>query len=457
MQSRKLGYFRTLIAAVAGRLAIKASKVGPLMARMLVGMAIWPKRDYELLAREGYQQNAVVNACISLIARSVADIPWVMYQGRGKKRKEIEEHPFFDLLDRPNPMQDGKALLVALISHKLITGNGWLERTNETKFEKMELYTHRPDRMRIVAGKVGFPEAYEYHCGGDRRRWEVEPDRPRAPLPILHLKTFNPLDDWYGQSPLDACAWAIDLYNGGSSFNKAILDNSGAPSGALVFEGSADGGTILASETYEQSLRMLRGEETGYGGGGNRMLLDGGKWNWEPFGLDPEKLQFIEGMNRAAREIAFALGVPPELVGIPGDKTYSNYAEARQSLYQETVIPLAWEIARALTHWFKDSLGEGVYLEPNIDKIDALQPMRKEMWERIDKTTSLTLNEKREAMGYEPTDGGDEMMTGAGQIPLAMAGQAVPGGAAPAKKPPAGKKPPPKKKSDEDDYEGLVH
>ena len=44
--------------------------------------------------------------------------------------------------------------------------------------------------------------------------------------------------------------------------------------------------------------------------------------------LTPKDMDFIEAKHVAAREIALALGVPPMLLGIPGDNTYSNYQEA---------------------------------------------------------------------------------------------------------------------------------
>jgi HK97 family phage portal protein len=427
MHTRKLGYFRTLVAAAVGRLAVKASAVGPLIARMMLGQPVWPGRDFEKLAREGYQQNPVVCACIALIAKAVADIPWCMYEGRGAKAKEIEEHEFFDLMQRPNPGQDRAAFLRAFISYYLLTGNAYAERTEEKNLGRMELYAHRPDRMKIIPGEDGTPQAYEYMVNGIKRRFEVDDARKQ---PILHLKTFNPTNDWYGQSPLDACAWAIDLHNGGSAHNKAILDNSGAPAGALIFEGSEAGGNTLSPEAYETTLARLNGKEQGYERSGNKMLLEGGKHAWLQFGLDPEKMQFIEGMNRAAREIAFTLGVPPMLLGIPGDNTYSNYQEARQAFYQETVIPLAWEIVRALNHWFAPALGKAVYLEPNLDDIDALAEVREKQWNRIEKSTILSLNEKREALGYEPVEGGDAHYESAGNVPIGTAAT-VEGEAAP--------------------------
>jgi HK97 family phage portal protein len=418
MIKRQPGYLSLLWARVASAWGQKASKVGPMIARLMVGRPVWPERDYEKLAKEGYQQNPVGNACIALIAKAVADIPWCMYSGRGAKKVEVEEHEFFDMMERPSPLHDRVSFLQAVVTQYMISGNAYIERTEEKKFARMELYAHRADRMRIVPGKEGIPEAYEYQVGGDRRRFEVDPDG--GAMPILHLKTVNPINDWYGQSPLDACAWAIDLHNGSSSHNMALLNNSGSPAGALVFEGHDDANT-LSPERAESLLAQVRGEERGYDRSGSRMLLDGGKFNWLQFGLDMEKLQTLEGKNQAAREIAFTLGVPPMLLGIPGDNTYSNYQEARQAFYQETVIPLANMLARAFNHWFATTLGKGVYLEANIDDLDALQPSRTEHWERIEKSTVLSLNEKREALGYDTVDGGDEHYESAGKIPISMA------------------------------------
>ena len=163
-------------------------------------------------------------------------------------------------------------------------------------------------------------------------------------------------------------------------------------------------------------------------------------------------MQQHDALHNAARTIAFTLGVPPELVGIPGDKTYSNYAEARLSFYQETVIPLARELVGAINHWFEGQL-EGAHLEINLDNVDALQLARDAQWARLEKSTMLSLNEKREAIGYEPVDHGDEHYVSAGQLPLSTPPlQDVETGEEEA--PPA--KPKGKKRGD-DDWLSLVH
>lgn len=400
-------------------LAQKASAVGPLIARLVAGNAVWSNRNFEQLAKEGYQQNAVVNACVARIAQAVATIPVCAYQmtGKGPKKTkvEIEDHPVLLLLQRPNPEQDYASLIKALVSNYLITGNGYLERTGEDAPERMELYAWRPDRVTIVPREDGMIGAYEYRAGGGVKKLEVDPDRGKRP--VLHLKTFNPTDDWMGMSPLDACAYAIDITNTAAKWNLGILNNSGAPSGAFVFA-PKDGDQSLSDPQIEQMRRQID-DMTSPNGRHRPLVLDGG-FDWKQMGLNPEQMQFVEGADRAAREIAFALNVPPMLLGIRGDNTYSNYQEARQAFYQDCVIPLARLIMQSLTRWFEHQLGENTFLEVNTDHLEALAPMRKDLWQGLQSCTFLSINEKREAVGYTPVKGGNDVMVPAGLLPISM-------------------------------------
>ena len=80
------------------------------------------------------------------------------------------------------------------------------------------------------------------------------------------------------------------------------------------------------------------------------MLLEGGL-DWKSMSLSPKDMDFIEAKHVAAREIALALGVPPMLLGIPGDNTYSNYQEATRTFWRSTVLPLVTRTAKALSTW----------------------------------------------------------------------------------------------------------
>ena len=412
-----MSYLSDLRQAILGRsrtFAAKASAVGAMIARLAVDRPVWPGVDYEKLAREGYQQNPIVQHAVDLVARSVATIPIIAYQGKGKKRKEVEEHAVLDLLRNPNPDQDGVEFLKTWVTNFLLTGNAFVERTGEDNPERMELYVLRTDRTRVVPGLDGFSKAYEYSVGGATRRIEVNIET--GARPILHHKTPNPLNDWYGMSPLQPCAWAVDIVNEASAWNLGLLRNSGAPSGAFVFA-PKEGDPNLSIEQREILKRELQEHIQGSRNAGRPMVLEGGL-GWQQMGLNPEQMQYVEGALKAAREIAITLNVPPQLLGIPGDNTYSNYQEARQALYQDTVIPLAKHIAAKLTHWFARQLGKDVVLEVNTDGLEALAGVRKDMWQGLQACTFLSINEKREAVGYSNVPGGDDVYIGAGQLPL---------------------------------------
>ena len=93
---------------------------------------------------------------------------------------------------------------------------------------------------------------------------------------------------------------------------------------------------------------------------GRPMVLEGGL-DWKAIAMSPKDMDFIELLkNVAAREIALAFGVPPMLLGIPGDNTYANYAEANRSLWRQTVVPLVNRVAAALEHWLQPGFREPV-------------------------------------------------------------------------------------------------
>ena len=132
---------------------------------------------------------------------------------------------------------------------------------------------------------------------------------------------------------------------------------------------------------------------------GRPLLLEGGL-DWKAMGLSPKDMDFEAARNGAARDIALALGVPPMLMGIPGDITYANYQEANRSLFRLTVVPLLTRTAASLSAWFSDLYGEPLRLQPDLDQLPGLAAERDALWSRIGSASFLSDEEKRQAVGY---------------------------------------------------------
>ena len=131
---------------------------------------------------------------------------------------------------------------------------------------------------------------------------------------------------------------------------------------------------------------------------GRPLLLEGGL-DWRAMGLSPRDMDFTEARNGAARDIALAFGVPPMLLGIPGDNTYANYQEAHRAFYRLTVLPMLGRVASAVSAWAGGLYGP-LRLEPDLDRIPGLSSERSELWARVGAADFLTDDEKRQAVGY---------------------------------------------------------
>jgi HK97 family phage portal protein len=340
-------------------------------------------------------KNAIVHRAVKLVAETVAAVTWLAYDGDA----EHDTHPLLDLMARPNPRQDGAAFLESVVAHLQLAGNAYIEAVT-LDGRPRELYALRPDRMRVVPGSDGWPEAYEYHVAGRSLRFEQSGVLP----PILHLTHFHPLDDHYGLAPLEAASVAVDTHNAAAAWNKALLDNAARPCGALIYSGPD--ATVLSDTQYERLKRELADEYQGARNAGRPLLLEGGL-DWKAMSLSPKDMDFLEAKHNAAREIALAFGVPPMLLGIPGDNTYANYQEANRAFFRGTVLPVASRIGTALSQWLAPAFGGSLRLAADTDRIEALAADRAALWARVTAAPFLTLNEKRVAVGYAPVEGGD--------------------------------------------------
>jgi HK97 family phage portal protein len=365
----------------------KASRVQSAIALYVAGRAVWTPRDYAALSREGFQKNAIVHRALRLVFEAAAALPLVLKS----EGREIAAHPLLALLSRPNAREGGQRFLESLYGHLMVSGNAYVEAVS-LDGAPQELYALRPDRMRVVPDADGWPAAYEYAVGTQNVRFAIREDEALAP--ILHLTLFHPVDDHYGLSPMEAAATALDIHNAAGAWNKALLDNAARPSGALVVGGSA-----LTDAQFDRLKGELEANYQGAGNAGRPLLLEGGL-DWRPLSLSPKDMDFVESKAAAAREIALAFGVPPLLLGLPGDSTHANYAEANRAFYRQTVIPLVKRTAESLSHWLAPAFGEALHLEPDLDAIEALADERESLWRRVTAAAFLSDDEKREAVGY---------------------------------------------------------
>ncbi len=368
---------------------LKASATGRLVAQLSSGRVAWSPRDTVSLTKQAFAGNPVGFRAVKLIAESAAALPLVLQDAETR----YAEHPVLSRVLAPNPAQGRAEFFEALYGQLLLSGDAYVEAVSGETGVPFEMHVLRSDRMSVVPGADGWPVAYEYNVAGRKHRF----DAGGSVSPICHVKTFHPQDDHYGLSPLQAAAQAVDVHNAASRWSKGLLDNAARPSGAIVWTG-ADGQGHLSPEQFERLQAEMELNHQGARNAGRPMLLEGGL-DWKPMGFSPSDMEFQKTKEAAAREIAIAFGIPPMLLGIPGEATYANYAEAHRAFYRQTVLPLAAKVTASVGRWLAGFTGEEAQLGPDLDQVPALSAERDAQWTRVATADFLTAAEKRRMLG----------------------------------------------------------
>ena len=396
-------------------------KEAPIVYYNSLGYDSVPKISYEDLATDGYSENAIVYRCVNEIANNASRVKINLFRGD----QEVDNHPLLDLLYKPSPTMSQVEYFQSVYSYLLIAGNNYMLSVGGDNTPPTELYNLRPDRIKIRTGTRAMPVAYDYMLKGQVVE-SYEVDQATGSSKVKHIKLFNPLDDYYGMSPIQASSVDIDQHNLANKHNVNLLQNGARPSGAVIFNPKDEtGGHVQLTDVQRnQLMNDVNQRFSGTGNAGKPMLLEG-DFDWKEMGLSPKDMDFIQLKNMSAKDIALVYGVPSQLIGIPDSQTYSNFAEAKLALYNETIIPLLDRIQGDMNEWLVPMFNEqGLELRYDIDSIPAMAEQRKRVFESVTagvRDGILTRNEAREQLGYEPIEGADSLLVQANLMPLNLA------------------------------------
>ena len=341
--------------------------------------------DYTASVKRGFLDNPVAQRAVRIVA-----------DGAGSAPLAPADQAALALVRATSA---GQSLLETLAANVLLHGNGFVQVARDAAGRPVELFALRPERMTVVPGADGWPRAWSYRIGEARIELPLE-DENGWPC-LIHIKAFHPADDHYGAGCLSAAEQAVAVHNAASDWNRALLENAARPSGALVYDGGADAAG-LTTDQFDRLKAELAQAFQGGGNAGRPMLLEGGL-KWQALSLSPADMDFAELKAAAARDISLAFGVPPMLLGLPGDNTYANYREANRALWRLTLLPLLGKILSGLEEGLRPSFPD-LKLRVDLDQVPALSEDREKLWAQVTAADFLSDDEKRALLGLAVGD-----------------------------------------------------
>ena len=339
--------------------------------------------------RDSYANNAAVMGVVNYIAENVGEVARYL-ELQDKNENYIENHWVLDLLRHPNDRFNLRRFATAWAVNKLLFGDAWV---------------YAPSAVGKNLGKVS--EMYVIPS------WRIESDSDGKLQPLKGIviagtskgeismddmfESFDyNLDDgsFFGTSKVVSAAVYLDVIDKGMRRESQSLENGGV---ANLVTPKGDEAGVLPEHADDLESRFNSKKNV------NKTLALRIPVEVHTLGNAPIDLSILDTHKEAVTALCFVYKVPVDLYY--GQAKYENAKEAKKTIYEQNAIPLANEFAEDLITFLmkKDKSLAGYRLTVNTDRIDVLKDKSTDVLNNLN-LAYCTLNERREAIGYEPID-----------------------------------------------------
>jgi len=381
----------------------------------------YEKQEDYLAAETAFQSSNWVHRCTNTIAHTLGSLPVKLVRDTGDGIEEIQGHYILDILQAPSRLKGYAEFWEDVFGYYVLTGNQYTYIQYGNARVPSELICLRSSRMKVRGDeKYGIGGYIEDFGNGKRNVYDIrynnttgqpiiQPGNPYDGSKIIHLKSFNPVNDFYGMSRITPNTMNINTDLAARKYIKAILKNGGVI--GAVFEAEGKQPPEAEERRMRESLeKMFKGAENA-----GKMAIAWGGAKYKPMGQTPRAMDHAQLTDRMREEIAAGFEIPPSIVGL---YQYANYANAEvqsKDFWIYTGIPMLGIIDEGfnrglIQRHFPKEWEQGYYLLHDVSGVEVLQEDKAQRSTIIaQQWTSgiVTRNEARVKLGYEKVPDGE--------------------------------------------------
>ena len=371
----------------------KEEKLNP--AQQYFDHKIEPSRERVINYEKAYEDLEIVNRGVNLIVDDASEIPISVggqVQGMSSVVKGIKRSRVELLLNKePNPFQDISTFRRNLITDFLLDGNIFIY------FDGVHMYHLPANKITVHASDTTYVERYTFQ--------EVIDYKPSE---IIHIKDNSFYSIYRGVSRLRPALRTMVLMRSMRDFQDNFFKNGAVP--GLVLKSP----NTLSEKIKERMIQSWSARYRPDAGGRRPLILDGGIEIDKVSNINFKELDFQTAIAENEKIILKALGVPPIMLDSGNN---ANIRPNMRMYYLETILPIIRKMNFAMERFF------GFALSEDITNIPALQPELRDQsqyYSALVNTGIISPNEARDALGFEPVEGYDDL-----RVPANIAGSAA--------------------------------
>lgn len=349
--------------------------------------------QFENLVRFGWRRNEVIFACITKTAKTASQVELKVYDDASGK--ELADHDLKKLIQRPNPQMSEYDLWSSVISFQKLAGIAYFEKERDNAGRVIHLWPLRPDWVKPRMASAIEVAYYRYQPSGSSDYVDLQPSN------IIAFKLWDPMGLYSYWPPAAVAARAGEIDNETTDMIKAFIQEGGLPIGLLSAQGR------LRDEQIDELRARWRIRYGGWKNWIDPAVLDNGA-TYQRMGLTFEEMGF-EGLDsRNETRICMALDVPPILVSAKSGldrATYSNYKEAREAWWEDSLIPLYTDFLDVLINQLQNDFDDAdrITLKWDFSRVPVMQEQQQLVRDQAVKELAaggITVNEFRIATGH---------------------------------------------------------
>ena len=326
----------------------------------------------------------------------------------------VEFHPFLDLLAMPNDGYDFDTLLKGVIASYVLSGNAYVMVVRNRGGRVGQLWYIPHGLIEPVGGgRESYLSHYDYHVDGETIRLEPED--------VIHFRNgVDPRNHLVGIAPIESVLDQLALDKQITGWINSLLKNYAVP-GMMI---GPDKDDVISRAEADELVQYVNSTFTGEGRG--RTVGMRGRWKMQQFGFSPSAMSLGPLRLSVESRLAAVLGIPAIVlqyeVGL-NRSTFSNYTEARESAYENAVIPLQRLIASALEGQLLRRMdgSRTLSLSWDISDVRILQEdetRRVQRWLSLLAAGAVSVAEVREELGLEVMDADHVYLRPAGLVTI---------------------------------------
>lgn len=350
--------------------------------------------------RDSAFAQSAVQACVTLLAESVAQLPCELYRrGNNGQRERATDHPLYDIIhNQPNKKDTIFEFNEQKQGYLGIDGNSYSIIERDGKGYVTELIPVKPNKIQVLKGPDGLP----YYNLIDHN--EI------IPMHMMHhVKAFS-FDGYIGVSPLQTNADVIGLGIAVDQHAAQVFANGTTMSG--VIERPSDVKAIESQEKVDAILNKWREKHSGVRNAFSVALLQEGM-TYKQLAMDNEKAQLLQSRQYGVIEVCRLYKVPPHMIQSLDKATFSNIEHQGLQFVIYTLLP--W-LKRHESAMMRDLLlpseRKDLYIEFNVSGLlRGDQKARYESYAIGRQWGWLSVNDIRRMENLTPIEGGDSYLT----------------------------------------------